>query len=62
MIDVAGLLLLLVFYAAILITGVLATRWYKKNVLHNAAESHEASLVAGRKLGNIVGIFTMTGT
>ena len=61
MIDVIGLLVLLIFYAAILATGLLATYWYKKHVLHNAAESHEVSLVAGRKLGNFVGIFTMTG-
>lgn len=61
MIDVVGLLVLLAFYLAILCAGILATRWYKKNVLAADTDSEETNLVAGRRLGGVVGVFTMIG-
>jgi hypothetical protein len=58
-INVAGLVVLFVFYVVILIVGILAAR--RKKMLPNTT-AMESSIVAGRDLSTAVGIFTMTGT
>lgn len=57
MIDVTGLVVLLLFYAVILVVGIVAGRRVKLG----DGQQAELSMVAGRKLGKVVGIFTMTG-
>ncbi|XP_063439810.1 high-affinity choline transporter 1-like [Mytilus trossulus] len=58
-INVVGLVVLLVFYIVILIVGVAAARRKKMSTKVTAMES---SIVAGRDLNTVVGIFTVTAT
>ena len=55
-VDVAGLVVLIVFYVLILVVGVLAA-WRKQK-----GGTLETSIVADRDINVVVGIFTMTGT
>ena len=48
------------FYIAILIVGVYATRQGKKK-RRPSMDLAEDSMVAGRNIGVVVGVFTMTG-
>ena len=59
MVDVVGVVVLVALYIAVLVVGVVAAHWFKRR--HNEAGETQVALVAGRKLGGVVGIFTMTG-
>ena len=63
MVNISGLLVLIILYLAVLIVGVLAAIWFKRRNGHTCGnqDATEMSIVAGRKLGGLVGIFTMTG-
>ncbi len=63
MINVAGLVVIVVFYVIILGVGILAAKWFKdrNKENHDEVDATETSLLAGRQLGGLVGIFTMTG-
>ncbi|XP_069115541.1 high affinity choline transporter 1-like isoform X2 [Argopecten irradians] len=58
--NVPGLLVLLVFYIIIFLVGLYAAR-RRKNT-NGGKETLESSIVAGRSIGAVVGIFTMTAT
>ena len=60
MLNIAGLVVLILFYIAVLAVGLLASRWFKKGTQPDD-DGTEMSIVAGRKLGGVVGVFTMTG-
>ena len=60
MADVLALAVLGVFYFVVLIWGIAASRWYKSKNLENVT-SDEADLLAGRRLGSVVGALTMAG-
>lgn len=57
-INVVGLVVLLLFYIVILVVGVVAAR--RKN-MSTKVTAMESSIVAGRDLNTVVGIFTITG-
>jgi hypothetical protein len=57
-VNVAGLVVLIVFYLVIFIVGVLAARRKKQN---GGTSQMELSIVADRNISTFVGIFTMTG-
>ncbi len=59
MVDVVGLVVLAVLYLTVLAVGVIAAHWFRHK--HGSLSQTELALVAGRKLGGIVGIFTMIG-
>ncbi|BFZ14428.1 hypothetical protein BsWGS_17467 [Bradybaena similaris] len=59
-INVLAIVVLVIFYAAILVVGLVAA--WKVKVKGHAAGGLEASLVAGRDLKGIIGIFTMIAT
>ena len=59
-VDIAGLVTVIVLYLVILVFGILVARWFDKHKLQNVSEE-ERLMVAGRKIGITVGIFTMTG-
>ena len=58
-VNVVGLIAVIVFYILILAVGIIAGRKSKKQ--SGNAESEEV-MVAGRNIGLLVGVFTMTGT
>ncbi len=60
MLNIAGLVVLILFYLAVLALGLFVSRWHQRG---NQSEDDrtEMSIVAGRKLGGVVGVFTMTG-
>lgn len=65
MVNIPGLIVLVVLYLTVLLVGILAARWFKRKNGENCsqrADPTEMNIVAGRKLGGLVGIFTMTGT
>ena len=47
-------------YVAMVVFGAVTTRWYHSRHKKDAS-SEEMDLVAGRKLGGIIGIFTLAG-
>lgn len=57
-VNIAGLVVLVVFYLVILVVGVLAARRKKQN---GRTSQMESSIVADRSISTLVGIFTMTG-
>ena len=61
--NVVGVVVLAVCYLAVLGVGFVATWWFKKKNKQEFSEDDETetSIVAGRKLGGLVGVFTMTG-
>ncbi|XP_053372519.1 high-affinity choline transporter 1-like [Mercenaria mercenaria] len=58
-VNVAGLVVLVVFYLVIFVVGVLAARRKKQN---DGTSQMESSIVADRNISTVVGIFTMTAT
>ena len=56
--DLVALLVLLLIYAVILVVGIVAARRFKAK---DGITQKEVSLVAGRNLSGVVGVFTMTG-
>lgn len=56
-VNIAGLIVLVVFYLVILIVGVFAAR--RKGL--TGRPTLESSIVADRNISTLVGIFTMTG-
>jgi len=58
-INVIGLIAVIVFYILILVIGILAGR---KSRSTEKRPDHEEIMLAGRNIGLLVGIFTMTGT
>jgi solute carrier family 5 (high affinity choline transporter), member 7 len=61
MVDVLGLVAVIVFYLLILGVGIWAGRKQKAAIGGGGPNSEEVML-AGRNIGTVVGIFTMTGT
>ena len=59
--DVAGLIVIIVFYLVILAVGVASSCWFKKKYARDGMTVEESNLVAGRKISGVVGVFTMTG-
>ena len=57
-VNVVGLVAVIVFYILILVVGIIAGR--KSKSTESNAESEEV-MVAGRNIGLVVGVFTMTG-
>ncbi len=62
MVSIAGVVVLIVLYLLVLAVGVIAARWFHHKHGHNAGTQTEVAIVAGRKIGGVVGVFTMTGT
>ena len=63
-IDLVGLFLVLALYVLILAVGIItAYKFKKKNSKDESGVSNftDTSMVAGRDLGLVVGIFTMSG-
>ena len=58
-VHVAGLAAVLLFYAAIMAVGVYAALRIKHK--SESSKFTDISMVAGRDLGLVVGIFTMSG-
>lgn len=57
---IASIASLLVFYAIIVVVGVVSTVWFKRRYREENGE-FDLQIVAGRKLGAFVGWLTMTG-
>ena len=57
--NVAALVVVIIFYLVILLVGILAS-WRVTGKFN--VESSEDHMVAGRNIGVVVGVFTMTGT
>lgn len=57
-VNVAGLISVIVFYILILVVGCVAGRKSKSSVKNPDSED---VMVAGRNIGLLVGVFTMTG-
>lgn len=57
-VNITGLLVIVGFYTIILVVGIFITRRKKR---HGDSTPMEYMVVAGRDLGPLVGIFTMTG-
>ncbi|XP_035286880.1 high-affinity choline transporter 1-like [Anguilla anguilla] len=60
--NIPGLIAVAVFYMIILATGIWASRKSKQEEKKSTGTGTEVTLVAGRNLNTIVGIFTMTAT
>lgn len=58
MIDFVGILAIVFFYLFILVVGIWAGR---KTDEKKIGEQTEEVMLAGRNIGTLVGIFTMTG-
>ena len=56
--NVPGLVIVIILYAVIVAVGILAARFVRPS---GDATPTETSMVAGRNLNLVVGIFTMTG-
>ena len=56
--NVPGLVIVIILYAVIVTVGILAARFVRPS---GDATPTETSMVAGRNLNLVVGIFTMTG-
>ena len=56
--NVEGLVTVVIFYLIIVVTGIVASRYFR---LLGQDDSAEMSMVAGRNLGLIIGVFTMAG-
>jgi len=57
-VNVVGLVAVIIFYILILVVGIVAGRKSKSTEAN--ADSEEV-MVAGRNIGLLVGVFTMTG-
>ncbi|XP_061431019.1 high-affinity choline transporter 1-like [Lethenteron reissneri] len=60
--NVGGLVAVIVFYIAILATGVWASRKSRKTEKRSKSTRSEMAMVGDRKMNVIVGIFTTTAT
>ncbi|CAJ0933273.1 unnamed protein product, partial [Mesorhabditis belari] len=60
--DILGIIAIIFFYALILIVGVWAGRKTKDAKTLEEGEHTEEVMLAGRNIGTLVGIFTMTAT
>ena len=60
-VDVPGLVGVVVFYIVILAIGVWASRKSKKVEKKCAGRKSEVTIVGGRNINILVGVFTMTG-
>ena len=56
--NVEGLVTVIVFYLIIIVVGIVANKFFG---LTGDDDSAEMSMVAGRNLGLVIGIFTMAG-
>ena len=56
--NVEGLVVVIAFYLLIVAVGIFGSRFFK---MAGADDSAEMSMVAGRNLGLVIGIFTMAG-
>ncbi|XP_039990003.1 high affinity choline transporter 1-like [Xiphias gladius] len=61
-VDVPGLVAVVVFYIVILVIGVWASRKSKKVEKKCAGRKSEVTIVGGRNINVLVGVFTMTAT
>ncbi|XP_075997916.1 high-affinity choline transporter 1-like [Genypterus blacodes] len=61
-VDVPGLVALVVFYVVILVIGIWASRKSKKVEKTCAGSKSEVTIVGGRNINILVGVFTMTAT
>ncbi|KAM4618879.1 high affinity choline transporter 1-like [Polymixia lowei] len=61
-VNIPGLVALLVFYLIILVTGIWASRKSKKEEKKCQGCKSEVTIVGGRNINLLVGIFTMTAT
>lgn len=62
MIDYLGIVAIIFFYLLILVVGIWAGRKAKDvNPMSIDGEQTEEVMLAGRNIGTLVGIFTMTG-
>uniref|UniRef100_A0A915Q4Z5 Uncharacterized protein n=1 Tax=Setaria digitata TaxID=48799 RepID=A0A915Q4Z5_9BILA len=62
MIDYLGIVAIIFFYLLILVVGIWAGRKAKDvNAMSIDGEQTEEVMLAGRNIGTLVGIFTMTG-
>ncbi|XP_077425013.1 high affinity choline transporter 1-like [Vanacampus margaritifer] len=61
-VHVAGLVAVVAFYAVILLTGILAARKSKKVEKKCAGKKSEVTIVGGRNINVLIGVFTMTAT
>ncbi|XP_030643765.1 high-affinity choline transporter 1 [Chanos chanos] len=60
--NVPGLIVMLVFYALVLLTGIWAARKSKREERKTTGDKTEITLLGGRSINLLVGIFTMTAT
>ncbi|OWF43994.1 high affinity choline transporter 1-like [Mizuhopecten yessoensis] len=58
--NVPGLVVLLIFYVIIFLVGIYAAK--RKKWRNGGPDTLETSIVAGRRIGAVVGVFTMTAT
>ncbi|XP_071356169.1 high affinity choline transporter 1-like isoform X1 [Trachinotus anak] len=61
-VDVPGLVAVVVFYLVILVIGIWASRKSKKVEKTCAGNKSEVTIVGGRNISVLVGVFTMTAT
>ncbi|XP_023259606.1 high affinity choline transporter 1-like [Seriola lalandi dorsalis] len=61
-VDVPGLVAVVVFYLVILVIGIWASRKSKKVEKTCAGSKSEVTIVGGRNISVLVGVFTMTAT
>ena len=57
-INIEGLVVVIAFYLCIMVVGIIASKYFR---LTGDDDSAEMSMVAGRNLGLVTGIFTMAG-
>ncbi len=60
-VNVPGLVAVVVFYIVILVIGIWASRKSKKVENACAGSKSEVTIVGGRNINVLVGVFTMTG-
>nr|XP_061781012.1 high affinity choline transporter 1-like isoform X1 [Nerophis lumbriciformis] len=61
-VNVAGLVAVAAFYVVVLLTGILASRKSKKVEKKCIGKKSEVSIVGGRNINVLIGVFTMTAT
>lgn len=60
-VNVPGLVAVVVFYIVILVIGIWASRKSKKVEKTCAGTKSEVTIIGGRNISVLVGVFTMTG-
>nr|XP_057932472.1 high affinity choline transporter 1-like [Doryrhamphus excisus] len=61
-VNVAGLVAVAAFYVVVLLTGILASRKSKKVEKKCTGKKNEVSIIGGRNINVLLGVFTMTAT